>query len=255
MTIKIYAFHCGGDRSAKAIYDPLDDNPGEIVYGPYFFFLITHPSGNVLYDAGLNPKWKSSDGQSEDETFAIEMAEDDDAVNQLGLVGVRPDQISHVIVSHLHFDHAGGLQFFPDATVVVQRKELEFAHWPAVYQRGVYNRADFDHPLRWLEVDGDYDIFGDGAIVVTPTPGHTPGHQAAVVQLASGMHVLCGDAAYLTEKMRARRLPGVLWSPDEMVRSWEKLEDLERKFDAKLIFTHDFDYRVSKPSPPDEWYE
>ena len=139
MTINIYVFHCGGDRSAKAIYDPLDDNPGQIVYGPNFS--SNYPSKRErAVRCRFESKWKSSDGQSEDETFAIEMAEDDDAVNQLGLVRVRPDQISHVIVSHLHFDHAGGLQFFPDATVVVQRKELEFAHWPAVYQRGVYNR-------------------------------------------------------------------------------------------------------------------
>jgi glyoxylase-like metal-dependent hydrolase (beta-lactamase superfamily II) len=255
MALRIYAFHCGGDRAPKAVYDPLDHDAGTIVYGPYFFFLITHPEGNVLFDVGLHPKWKAQAGDGEAETFAIEMGQDDDVVSKLRLVGLGPDDISHVIVSHLHFDHAGGLQFFPEANIVVQRRELQFAFWPPAYQRGVYDRDDFDHPLHWIEVEGDYDLFGDGAIVATPTPGHTAGHQAAIVHLASGMHVLAGDASYLTEKMRQRRLPGVLWNPDEMISSWEKLEDLERRFGAKLIFTHDFDYATSKPVPPDAFFE
>ncbi len=254
MPLRIYAFHCGGDRAPKAVYDPLDPDCGSVVYGPYFFFLVTHPMGNVLFDVGLHPKWKELAGEA-GETFSVEMSGDDDVKSKLGIVGLTPADISHVIVSHLHFDHAGGLQFFPEAKIVVQRDELRFAYWPAVYQRGVYDRDDFDHQLQWLEIDGDYDLFGDGVIVATPTPGHTPGHQAAIVNLDSGMHVLAGDASYLTEKMRERRLPGVLWSPDAMVSSWEKLEDLERRFGAKLIFTHDFDFEVSKPVPPDHWFE
>lgn len=255
MSLRIYAFHCGGDRATRAIYDPLDSDCGSMVYGPYFFFLVTHSKGNVLFDVGLHPKWKALTKADKGELFAVEMARDDDVASKLGLVGLTPGDISDVIVSHLHFDHAGGLQFFPEAKIVVQSEELRFAYWPAIYQRGLYDRDDFDHELHWVEIDGDYDVFGDGAIVATPTPGHTPGHQAAIVNLASGMHVLAGDASVHTEKMRQRRLPGVLWSPDAMISSWKKLEDLERRYRAKLIFTHDFDYEVSKPVPPDQWFE
>lgn len=254
MSLRIYAFHCGGDHSCRALYDPLDENCGEVIYGPYFFYLIAHPSGNVLFDVGLNPKWRTGASTSASGTSVIEMEEGDDAVSKLKVLGLAPADISHVVLSHLHYDHAGGLQYFPEAAVVVQRRELQFAFWPPVYQRSAYDRDDFDRPFNWLEIDGDYDLFGDGTILVTPTPGHTPGHQAAVVKLASGMHVLGGDATYLTEKMRQRRLPGLLWSPDETVASWEKLEDLERRFGAKLMFSHDLDYKA-QPEPPDHWYE
>jgi N-acyl homoserine lactone hydrolase len=254
MAIRIYAFQCGGDRASKAVYDPLDSDVATIVFGPYFFFLIRHPLGNVLFDTGLHLKWRSP-GVAGSQALAVEMGPDDDAVSKLAVVGLGPEEISHVIVSHLHFDHAGGLQFFPDADIIVQERELQFAHWPSVFQRDIYDRDDFDHKLRWVEINGDYDVFGDGKIVTTPTPGHTPGHQSAIVRLDGGMHVLAGDAHYLCSKMRQRRLPAIVWNIDEMYRSWLKLEELERMYGARLIFTHEMDPAEAKPVPPDHWYE
>jgi len=174
----------------------------------------------------MNPKWRGANDAGEG--LAVEMRPNDGVVSKLAQLDLEPADISHVVISHVLFDHAGGLRFFPHARVIVQVSELRFAHWPAVYQRELYDRDDFDHELQWVEVDGDHDVFGDGAIVTTPTPGHTPGHQEAVVQLASGVHVLVGDTHYLQTKMRERRLPGVLWSPDAMVPSWHKLEEIER---------------------------
>ena len=143
---RVYAFHCGGDRSGMGVYDPLDEDGGRVVYGPYFFFLVEHPDGRVLFDTGAHPKWKGSD--AEGGGIAVVVGEDDDVVSRLSTLEVRPEEIEHVVVSHLHFDHAGGLQFFPHATVYVQETELRFAYWPAVYQRGLYDRDDFDHELK-----------------------------------------------------------------------------------------------------------
>ena len=132
---------------------------------------------------------------------------------------------------------------------------MRFAYWPAVYQRDLYDRDDFDHDLKWCELHGDYDIFGDGSVRIIATPGHTPGHQSLCVELPSGLIVFAADASYLETKMRQRRVPGIVWSPDAMVASWGALEDLERSRGARLVFTHDFDYEESKPLAPDAWYE
>lgn len=252
--MRIYAFHCGGDRSPTAIYDPFDATPGEIVYGPYFFFLVEHPEGRVLFDSGVHPKWAES-AAADDDTFVLEVTADDLVLNRLSTLGLRPEDIQHVVASHLHFDHAGGLQFFPQARVYTNETELRFAYWPAVFQRDFYDRDDFDHPLNWVTTEGDYDIFGDGSVMIIPTPGHTPGHQSLVVELAGGTHVLAGDASYWSTKMRERRLPAIVWSPEAMVRSWARLEELERTRGARLIFTHDVDYLESKPLAPEKWYE
>ena len=84
------------------------------------------------------------------------------------------------------------------------------------------------------------------------TPGHSRGHQSLLVKLDSGRTVfLLADATYLLAKMRERALPGVLWSPDAMVASWERIEALEREHDAMLIATHDLDYRERIKLAPD----
>lgn len=247
---RVLAFHCGGDWSPLGIYDPLDADGARLVYGPYLLFLVEHPRGRVVFDTGMHPKWKTA-GRAR----RIEVGETDDVVSVLARAGVRPEDVEHVVASHLHYDHAGGLQFFPAASVWVQAAELRFAHSPAVYQRELYDADDFDHGLRWRQLEGGHDLFGDGAVTILPTPGHTPGHQSLCVELPSGLHVLAADASYLDAGMRARRLPGVVWNPDAMVASWETLEALERQRGARLIFTHDLDFRTTKRLAPEAWYE
>lgn len=228
------------------------------MYAPYFFYLVQHEDGNVLFDTGPHPALLTDPYSRLGEaaaSFAVEMAPDDDVVSQLAKLGLDPTDVAHVVQSHLHFDHAGGLEFFPHATIYVQRRELQFAHWPAVYQRGVYLRPDFDHPLQWKELEGEHDIFGDGRVVIVPTPGHTPGHQSLLVRLEGQPVVLMADASYLLVKMRERLLPAVVWSPDAMVASWERIEELERRYGAQLICTHDLDFREKVRLAPEQWYE
>ena len=246
---RVLAFHCGGEWSPMGIYDPLDEDGARMVYGPYLLYLVEHSRGRVLLDTGLHTRWRSPG------TRRIEVGETDDVVSVLARAGVAPSEVEHVVVSHLHYDHAGGLRFFPDATVWVQSAELRFAYAPAVYQRELYDRDDFDHPLRWRELDGAHDIFGDRAVTIIPTPGHTPGHQSLCVELPSGPLVLAADASYLDAAMRARRLPGVVWNPDAMVASWEALERLERDRGAQLIFTHELEFRTMIRLAPEAWYE
>ncbi len=241
-------------------FDPFDENLAEIINIPYFFYLVDHPEGRVLFDSGAHPAFitdpRSRLGDAADQ-WQIEMRPNDDVVSQLATLGVSTSDISHVALSHLHYDHAGGVEFFPEATFYVQREELPFAYWPPVYQRGVYVRKDFDHPVAWKELRGRYDVFGDGSVVLFPTPGHTPGHQSMLVRLDGRPVILIGDAAYLPGKMRDRILPAasLVWSPDAMVHSWEEIEDLERQHDAELLFTHNLHWEGNTKIAPDEWYE
>ncbi|AXT84444.1 hypothetical protein C6I20_04030 [Aeromicrobium sp. A1-2] len=255
---KMYAFHGGGEQLTRSVIDPFDDDCGAIIDAPYFFYMIQHPEGTILFDTGAHvsfiddPRTRLGEGADK---YAISMSTGDDVVSQIASVGVEPESIDVIVPSHLHYDHCGGMEFFPNARIYLQRAELEFANNPPIYQRDVYVPADYEQPLDWNLLDGEHDVFNDGSVVIFPTPGHTPGHQSMLVRLKDSAFILVGDAAYDPEKMQQRRLPAVIWSPDEMIASWELLEAKQREYDAELIFTHDINFREKTRVAPAEWYE
>lgn len=242
-----------------AAFDPFDERAGTKVYNPYFMYVITHPSGNVLFDTGVHPQI-GTDPQARlgpaAASFDARVAPEDHIEARLATIGMTPADIDLVVQSHLHFDHAGGLEWLTQAPILVQREELSFALYPPVYQRSIYVRADIDHELDWQLLEGDHDVFGDGRLLLVSTPGHTRGHQSLMVHLDSGQTViLLADAAYDLAKMRERALPAVIWSPDAIVSSWERIEALERQHDALLIATHELKFSERIKLAPKEWYE
>jgi N-acyl homoserine lactone hydrolase len=256
--LKLYALHCGGDMMDMALFDPFDPGAGTKLYNPYFIYVITHPEGTVLFDSGAHPDLGTDPESRLGEAaadFDMRLSPDDHVETRLAAVGLRPRDIDVVVQSHLHFDHAGGLAWVAHAPIYVQREELAFARRPPVYQRLIYIQADFGMDLDWRELDGDHDLFGDGRVRVISTPGHTRGHQSLLVRLDGQTVFLLADAAYLVEKMRSRSLPGILWSPDAVVESWDRIEEIERAEQAKLITTHALDYETSVRLAPASWYE
>lgn len=256
--MRLYALHCGGDLADWSTFDPFDERVGTKVYNPYFMYVVTHPRGNVLFDSGVHPQMGTEPearlGPAA-ASFQVQMMPEDRIDKRLATIGLEPRDIDIVVQSHLHFDHAGGLQWLTHAPILVQREELAFALQPPVYQRLIYASQDFEHELHWRELDGDHDIFGDGRLIAFSTPGHTRGHQSLMVQLDGQTVILLADAAYMLAKMRERALPAVVWSPDAMVASWERIEALEREHDALLFATHDLDYRERMKLAPEGWYE
>lgn len=256
--IRLHALHCGGDLTTMSAFDPFDENPALRVYNPYFVYVVQHPSGTLLFDSGAHPALRT-DPESRlgaaAAAFEVRLEPEHHLEQRLAAIGLRPQDIDLVVQSHLHFDHAGGLEWVRHAPVLVQREELAFAMDPPVYQREIYVRADFDLDLDWQELDGDHDVFGDERVMVISTPGHTRGHQSLLVRLDGQTVFLLADAAYLLGKMRQRLLPGVLWSPDAMIATWDRIEEIERAEDARLMTTHELDFETSVRMAPDAWYE
>jgi glyoxylase-like metal-dependent hydrolase (beta-lactamase superfamily II) len=236
-----------------ATYDPFDPKVGTEIYSPNFFYLVQHPQGNVLFDTGIRPDYLE-DAQSVN-SMEIEFKPEHHTDAQLATIGLEPGDIDHVVMSHLHWDHAGGLRYFPKADVHVHARELAFAFEPAVYQAVYYDRRDFDLPVKWNELNGEVDLFGDSTIRVIHTPGHTPGHVALLVRVGHKTIFLLGDAAFEIEKLRQRVLPSIIWNPDELVATWDRVEALEQEYGAELICAHELEYRTKVRIAPDEWYE
>jgi glyoxylase-like metal-dependent hydrolase (beta-lactamase superfamily II) len=211
---------------------------------PVPVFFIKHPKGNILCDTGMRRQiavdpagcW----GEAKVKNLTPDVKPDEDVVSQIEKLGLTTGDIRYVINTHLHLDHSGCNQFFEKSTFLVQKEELRVAHWPEVYQRGSYYRSDFDHPLKYEELEGDYDLYGDGSVKIIRTPGHTQGHQSIIVDLAKdGPFIITGDSCYLMENMDEEVIPGIVWNPDQAISSIRKLRYLRDKKSAFIITGHD----------------
>ena len=239
---RMVGFSCGGEYTLRSLFDPWAPDCGEEMFIPYTFWAIEHDRGWLLIDCGCHPDLAVAPqrrlGVAQAEMSDVRVTAADDVVSRLATIGVDSAAVADVIATHLHYDHCGGLELLPQATIHVQQAELAFATDPPVYQAAAYTPADWEAVERWAVHDGECDLFGDGSIVLIPTPGHTPGHQSVVVRLPEATVICVIDAAYHPEKMAERKLPGYLWSPDATIASWGLLEQLQARTGAALTFSH-----------------
>ena len=230
--IELTIVRTGGVRLPRSTFFPWLASPekDELIAIPVWSALLRTPEGLILFDTGLHPVHveRPEATYGPNPSMQITMTGDDAIVARLAGLGVRPDEVTVVVNSHLHFDHAGNNRAFPNATFIVQAEQLAFAkgkpNFPGVY---------WDDPaLRYLPASGRMRVAA--GVEVVPTPGHAPGHQSLVVDLAeTGRIVLCGDAAYTRSNLER----GDTTAPDQaaakeslaLIRSLVQ-EDLDRAF-------------------------
>ena len=126
----------------------------------------------------------------------------------------------------------------PNARMIVQRREWDAAADPELVRRNGYNRADFDLGHQLKLIDGEHDLFGDGAVVCIPTYGHTAGHQSLRVRHDHGEVVLTADSCYMRKVLDEMVLPPFAHDFDAMRQVIERFRVMERN-GARLIFGHD----------------
>ena len=177
---------------------------------PINMWIIDHPLGLIVYDTGNNVAISDGNCTSHwNEGFCglLQPSQTrDDVIDKiLERVGFSAGDVKIVITSHSHLDHIGNIEMFPDAIHVIQKKELYQAWWPEKFQRGgAHVMADYDdaRDFTYFELNGDYDLFGDGSVVVISTPGHTLGHQSVKVRMAeTGTVILTQDAVWVKENL------------------------------------------------------
>jgi glyoxylase-like metal-dependent hydrolase (beta-lactamase superfamily II) len=208
---------------------------------PISAWLVRHPRGTALFDTGLPTSFVEGTERSQrvSELLTIGFGADDTVGTQLEATSQDPGRVDFVVVSHLHFDHVGGLSMIPNATLVIQRKEWEAGMAVAHDAETFHERKDYDlgHALRLI--DGEHDVFGDGAVVCVPTPGHTVGHQSLRVRLSTGREVvLTADCCYFARTLDGGALPTFGHDLYEQRRSVARLRAL-RDGGATIIPGHD----------------
>ena len=227
-------------RMLRHIYLP-DAAPEETIELPVSCFLFRHSQGNVLFDTGCHPmvaeKPEERWGTLARSVVPI-MESETNVMSELSRINLTPADIDVVVNSHLHCDHCGCNEFFPNATIYVHRDELEHARRPDMEQMGYFS-ADWEHPMSMIEITGEVDLFDDGRIVLLPLPGHAPGLTGALACLpSSGEYLLASDAAALREHLDREIIPKNTWNRDLHEKSCAEIIRIE-KSGAMVICGHD----------------
>jgi glyoxylase-like metal-dependent hydrolase (beta-lactamase superfamily II) len=201
----------------------------------YFFWVLRNEREVVLVDTGF----RAAVGRRRGRTLLIE------PVDALARLGIEPDQVSRIIVSHFHYDHIGNLAAFPKAVIAVQKRELDFWTGPFATRLQIgdvaepseieYVRAGV-HEGRVRCIDGDVDL-GAGMRGVM-VGGHCPGQQIVVVEIASRLVVLTCDAIHFYEEIDRDMPFGIFTNLVETYAAFDLLRTFE-KDGAIIVAGHD----------------
>jgi glyoxylase-like metal-dependent hydrolase (beta-lactamase superfamily II) len=213
-------------------------------------YLIVHPRGTLMFDAGGIPDaaFDDHDGPvTEGVLSATEPLEP-----QMAAVGYAPSDVGYFALSHYHSDHTANANAFAGATWIVQRAELElmFGEEPQGIIRPDTFGALQGAEQRVLENE-DFDVFGDGSVVVMTAPGHTPGHQVVVVELDdAGTIVLGGDLYHYPEERTTGRTPTFEFDAALSRQSRARVEALLERTGGTLWIEHDLATHARLPKAP-----
>ncbi len=232
----------GAGHMTGAMSGFLRGEAGDITF-PVPIYVIEHPQGLVLIDTGLHPELIETTQRLRRlaDSFQFHLAADGSqaCAAVLRSAGFDPALVTHVILTHLHFDHGGGLLQIPNATLLVQGREWQVLSDSAQVELGAYNPDDVDLGHQRMELDGDHDVFGDGTVTCLLTDGHTPGHQSVRVRTETGVYVVCGDCCYLRRSLENEHLPAFCYNSERQLESIRRLVREKDKEGATLLFGHD----------------
>jgi glyoxylase-like metal-dependent hydrolase (beta-lactamase superfamily II) len=227
---------------------------------PVVMFIIDHPKGLVVFDTGNNVVISDGNCKSHWNSWicdALQPSQTREEVidRQLEKVGYSVGDVKIVITSHSHLDHIGNIEMFPDAIHVIQKKELYQAWWPEKFQRGgAHVMADYDdaRDFTYFELNGDYDLFGDGSVVIISTPGHTLGHQSVKVRLNdTGTVILAQDAVWIKENLEGHPA-GLNYSILDYTNSVNRIKMIRDIENAQIWMGHSIDQYTEMG---EKWYQ
>ena len=239
--VELYAMDCG--RAAFADADAFADDGSfagvaRTLVDPCY--LIRHPEGDLIWDTGFSDAVADMpDGIT---VIGAHITMQHKLADQLGQIGLTPADVEYLSFSHAHADHTGNGNLFAGATWIVDADERAYMFRPEAradaQSFGFYNELETAE-TRLIEGEDDYDVFGDGSVVIIQAPGHTPGHAALLVRLRNaGPVLLTGDLWHLAESRERRTVPRFNTDREQTLASMDKIEALARETGARVVRQH-----------------
>jgi len=247
-SVRVYVFDggtLGGGDPARFSLKREEMAAADMSIGAY---LVVHPKGTLMWDAGALPdKDLTSEGTmtkyrivlpNGNERFVTTSRK---LASQLAQTGYSPRDLTYLALSHYHYDHTGNANMFAGATWLVHQveRDIMFPDKPNDLTRPETYSALKTATTTIIKTD-DYDVFGDGTVVLKLTPGHTPGHQVLFVKLAkTGPLVISGDLYHYPEERTLNRVPTFDTDPKQTAASRAALDVFMKKAGAQLWIQHD----------------
>jgi glyoxylase-like metal-dependent hydrolase (beta-lactamase superfamily II) len=198
------------------------------------YYVISHPKGNLMWDAGLPESLVIPEPMHEPSgVFAIQRP--DSLANQLKTIGYKIEDFNYFAMSHSHFDHTGHANLMKDATWLVQENEFNSVAGDSLKSKDPAVSA----LKNYKKLQGDYDVFGDGTVVIKYMPGHTVGHQVLYVDLGLEKPILLtGDLYHFQENRTNRGVPSFNYDVKQTLESMDKFEAFAKEKNAEVIIQH-----------------
>jgi N-acyl homoserine lactone hydrolase len=254
-TPRLYIFDCGLlTMSAPATFGFTKEEVGEKQPFAVPCYLVVHPKGTLMWDVGVIP-----DAQVNGTTQGISTVTRT-LKSQMAEIGYTPADIKYFALSHMHSDHTANANDFAGSTWLVHQTERDamFAPPPppgAGRGRGgpqataTYDKLKDSKTI--ILTEKDYDVFGDGTVVIMYAPGHTPGHQILFLKLKeSGPILVAGDLYHLPQEITMHRFPTFEFDKDQSAVSRAKVDAFLKQSGARLWIEHDLPtFETLKKSP------
>ncbi|MCO4772123.1 MAG: MBL fold metallo-hydrolase [Deltaproteobacteria bacterium] len=190
--------------------------PNRRVELPVYVYVFEHPAqGVTLIDTGFGRRTAADSeaypGKRMTNLLSLTMTEGAALADRLPEAGLATEDVAHVVLTHMHPDHVGGLEDFPEATLHIASSEwttrLDGSALGSIDPSPFEGHANVTE-FTWTETPvGPFaqtvDLFGDGSLIALSTPGHTPGHTSFLVNLPGGSYLITGDAAWVDPHWQA----------------------------------------------------
>jgi len=242
---KLFRLDCGHSlANDESVWTP-GENAGRSIEFSSTCWLIKHGGDWLLWDTGV-PETAHSDpkGWSTLPNLIVYHL-DKTLTDQLAEIGLKPNDISRVAISHTHGDHIGNVGLFSNSTILMQRAEYSWIHTADgpndnVNQLMALARKLLGTPKNLQLLDGDTDVFGDGSVTLVSTPGHTPGSQSLLVHLRkSGFIILSGDVVHLQRNFEKDIVPTLNTDKAASIASMERVKQMIATYKATFFINHD----------------